>query len=585
MSVASQGIARPRMPARARPSRLSSALFAGKVLAFQARRTAIDLASGPPRHLASAAPGLSALVAENRTPLWSDPALAEQAFQRGKVQNLRRAARALDGIVIPAGQVFSFWRQVGPASRLRGFVVGRMLQEGCMVAADGGGLCQLSNALYDVALTAGADIVERHPHSRIVPGSAATWGRDATVAWNYVDLRFRPRQTVRLSVRLTGEELVVRLLGAAPGEGEIAAGEAAPLTEDEAARSCGTCDETECFRHEHNRPTAVLAHRTAFLVDEAWPEFEAYVASVHSDADVLGLPLDGGRWKLARYRWPTTGFGRTGDAALQALLRAAAIRRAGAQGSSRRRAEIEGARRIAQALARLLTPEVSHLVVAQSLLPHLWRSGHLGGRLYSVLMTRLPMVLLQARLDAAFAAHPDRPTLADFRAPAALAADEAEALAGAERILTPHAELAHLFADRAEPLAWSLPTPAPRPSVRSRRVAFPGPTVARKGAHAVRQAALALGLEVVTLGSELEGAGFWDGVRAAPPQGDWLDGVAAVVQPAIVEEQPRRLLAALAAGTPVIASPACGLPAGPGVTLVPPDDPQALIAALSALIG
>ena len=80
---------------------------------------------------------------------------------------------------------------------------------------------------------------------------------------------------------------------------------------------------------------------------------------------------------------------------------------------------------------------------------------------------------------------------------------------------------------------------------------------------------------------------FWNGIatQRPGPSADWLDGVAAMVQPAIVEERPRRLLAALAAGVPVIASPACGLAAQPGVILVPPDDASALIAALKSVLG
>ena len=225
--------------------------------------------------------------------------------------------------------------------------------------------------------------------------------------------------------------------------------------------------------------------------------------------------------------------------------------------------------------------EVTSVTVAQSYLPFLWREGHLGGRQVSVLMTRLPMILLQARLDAAAAAHPEHATLTDFRAPGWLAEAEAEALAGADWIITPHAEIAALFGDRAIRVPWQVPAVRSRAPVHGRRIVFPGPTVARKGAHTLRDAAAFLGLEVVPLGAELEGPAFWRGVRTVPA-GDW-SGVAAVVQPALVEEQPRRLLAALAAGIPVIATPACGIEPRPGLYLIPPDDTTALIDALAAL--
>ena len=58
-----------------------------------------------------------------------------------------------------------------------------------------------------------------------------------------------------------------------------------------------------------------------------------------------------------------------------------------------------------------------------------------------------------------------------------------------------------------------------------------------------------------------------------------------MVQPALVEERPRQLLAALAAGVPVIATEACGIARQPGVTIVPPGDALSLIAALRTSLG
>lgn len=586
--MAARSSAGRRLPAVAEwrvPTRGSAAIFAAKVLCHRVRRGLIDLRAGPHR-LSRADHRFPLVVAESRTPLWSEAPPTERRHQLGKVHNLRRAVRRLDGVAIGAGDVFSFWKQVGRASRRRGFVIGRMLQEGCLVPAVGGGLCQLSNALYDVALRAGCEIVERHAHSRRIPGSAAAIGRDATVAWNYVDLRFRPRQALQLEARLEREDLVVRLRAmpqsdanvARRSEPAVATGLGDPF---QLARSCATCGETGCFRHE--RPTAAAAGVAAFLVDENWPEFQAYVARAHAPGDVLGVPLDGEYWRLARYRWPTRGFRRVGTASIAALLRARASRRLPAQGAARRAAELAAAERIACRLARLLTPDVTKVCVAQPLLPFLWREGHLGGREVEVLMTRLPIAELQARLDRAAALHPDRETLRDFRAPPWLVTAEAEGLAYAARIVTPHGEAARQFPEKAVLLEWRLPDNAgPVAAPRSNRIAFPGPTVARKGAYEVREAARALDLDVVLLGSELEGAGFWEGVRTLRPEsgGDWLKGVAAVVQPAIVEERPRHLLATLAAGIPIIATAACGLPPHDLVTIVPESDPEALIEAL-----
>jgi hypothetical protein len=284
---------------------------------------------------------------------------------------------------------------------------------------------------------------------------------------------------------------------------------------------------------------------------------------------------------LKRYRWDTQGFADVVQAPMAALDRSIAWRRIPPEGPARRAAEARTSASIAHGLAAQLGPEVVTLTVAQSLLPFLWREGWLGGRRFSVLMTRLPIAELHALLDAAFAAHPDRKSLADYRAPAWIAQAEAEALAAAEQIITPHAALAALFAPRSLKLDWAAPARL-APARRGDVIAFPGPVLARKGAYAVRDAARRMGFAVRPLGRPLEDAAFWDGVTLdpVPASGDWLDGVAVVVQPALVQDAPRRLLEALAAGVPVIASPACGLDPQAGLSLVAPDDPDALTEAL-----
>jgi hypothetical protein len=575
VAVSDSGMMR-RLPERAAPTRLDALIFRLKTNVFRMRRMLAEFGRAPGRLERGAAADFAVLAAESRTPLWSDA--RDGAMQRGKVHNLRAAARRLDRTVLPAGAVFSFWRQMGRASARRGFTAGRMLQEGCLVPATGGGLCQLSNALYDVALRAGCTIVERHGHSRIVPGSAAATGRDATVAWNYVDLRFAAARETMLRVIVERDALVVRLLTREDAPPALSPGElrrtASPGIE---ANNCATCDETSCFRHEVRG--AAPAGRTAFLVDENWPEFRDHVARTRADGDVLALPLDGARWRAARYAWPTDGFARVQDASPTALAHAYLVRRA-AEGPAKREAGLRRAEALARRAARVLTPDVTEVVVAQSLLPYLWRDGHLGGRRVTVLMTRLPMGEIQTRLNAAAALHPERRTLADFRADAALVAAEREALAAADAVVTPHTQIAALFGDRAVRLDWQRPAPRPRGAAVAKRVAFPGPTIARKGAFELREAARALDLEVVLCGSELEGAEFWRGVRTRRAGDDWMDGVAAVVQPALLEDSPRRLLQALTARVPVIATRACGLPEQDGLTLIP--DEAALMATLKA---
>ena len=562
-------------------TRRAQALFATKVALLRARRAARDVLAGPARLIRNPLAPVTPFIAESRTPLWSDPTPAEQRHQLGKVQNLRRAARALHGTTIPPGAIFSFWRQLGPPTRHRGFVEGRMLQQGCMVGAIGGGLCQLSNAIYDVALQAGCTILERHAHSRLVPGSAAAAGRDATVAWNYVDLRFSSPNLLHLAIHLTQTDLLVRLHG--PSALPAAAIHTQSLEARAQADSCATCDQLDCLLHESG--TTVPMGQNALLIDEAWPEFITHAAT-HLPA-ALGLPLRGRLASASRNAWPTANFAPVLTAPAAALTRSLAVRLARTP-PSRRHAELAGTDRLAIRLAALLGPTITQACVAQSYLPALWRDGHLAARRFSVLLTRLPLHLLHARLDEAARNHPGHASLTDFRAPPELVEWERQALEAAESVITPHAEIAAFFPARSIHLPWRLPEIGPvvtatRPH---NRIAFPGPTLARKGAYELREAARTLDLEIMLLGRDLEGPEFWQGVRTTRPgpggPATWLNQVDAVVQPAVVEDRPRHLLAAQAAGLPILATTACGLQ-GSGITFVPALNAGVLIQALSRL--
>lgn len=114
-------------------------------------------------------------------------------LQRYKVDNLKIACAKTDGTLVRKGETFSFWRIVGSTSSLKGYRKGMSIVNGNLRAATGGGLCQLSNALYWTALHCGCLITERHRHSLdIFPDSKRTvpFGCGATIFYNYMDLRF-----------------------------------------------------------------------------------------------------------------------------------------------------------------------------------------------------------------------------------------------------------------------------------------------------------------------------------------------------------------------------------------------------------
>jgi len=139
---------------------------------------------------------------------------------RGQRMNALRAARALDDVVIPAGHSWSFNRTVGSWTPDRGYVLAPVSYDGALVVDWGGGVCQTSTTLYNAALLAGLEIVERHRHNW-TPGYVPP-GRDAAVAQFTTDLRLRnPYPTpVRVRARLSEEGVGFEILGR--GEGPMA---------------------------------------------------------------------------------------------------------------------------------------------------------------------------------------------------------------------------------------------------------------------------------------------------------------------------------------------------------------------------
>ncbi len=564
------------MPERRVPTRRDSVIFNVKAMLLRAQRAVRDVApaTAPPRHSGSDDLADAPIRAVIRSPLWTATGGAkDQALTAGKVQNLRTALRGIDGIVVGAGQVFSFWRQVGRPIRRRGFVAGRELREGCMIATAGGGLCQLSNALYAAALDAGLDVLERHQHTRIVPGSRAADGRDATVFWNYLDLRLRSDTAFRIDARLTADDLELTIRGDLAPTADPPLDPLATL----AAHDCLSCGQVSCHRHDPD--TAAAATSTAWLVDAPGAEFIAHLETEACEGDMLMLPTR--RFGASR-AWPRQQIEI--HAYIVALRRSLALRLAGARPHAAIRLVADA--RLAAAYARRLAPTHDRLVVAQHLLPHLWRLGVLQGRRFDALCDRLPMAQLQATLDAALARYPGSTTLGDFRAMPAIVTAESAALAAAARLITPHPLVASCFAaERVILLDWAQPPPLPARHGGA-TILFAGPGVARKGAHAMREAMRGLDMTLLVARTAEEAPDFWRGLPARLVGKREQPGMlAGVVLPALVEQHPGLLLRALAAGLPVIATAACGLPSQPGLTLVPPDDPSTLRAALRQMLA
>jgi vancomycin resistance protein YoaR len=132
---------------------------------------------------------------------------------RPRSSNIARAAGLIDGAIVMPSEEFSFNERVGPRTREAGFEEAKEIVDSEYVIGIGGGVCQVSSTLYNAAMLAGFEIVERRPHSRVSGYIQA--GRDATVYYPTIDLRFcnRLEAPVMLSLQVEGNTLHAAVVG------------------------------------------------------------------------------------------------------------------------------------------------------------------------------------------------------------------------------------------------------------------------------------------------------------------------------------------------------------------------------------
>ncbi len=138
-----------------------------------------------------------------------------------RVHNIRAAAQGINGVLVAPGEAFSFNAAVGPRSREAGYLDAPVVVEDELVPGVGGGICQVSSTLYNAVLLAGLHVVARANHS--VAPTYVPVGRDATVAYDYIDFRFRndgPGHVMMVS-DVARDSVTVKIFGDAPADREI----------------------------------------------------------------------------------------------------------------------------------------------------------------------------------------------------------------------------------------------------------------------------------------------------------------------------------------------------------------------------
>ena len=113
----------------------------------------------------------------------------------GRDTNLSLACKAINGLVLLPGEVFSFNEKIGQTTTSRGYQYGKTydsIVNGGSAKPDetiGGGVSQVSSCLYYCAMISDMEILMRTGHT-FAP-SFIPLGMDATVSWGVVDFRFK----------------------------------------------------------------------------------------------------------------------------------------------------------------------------------------------------------------------------------------------------------------------------------------------------------------------------------------------------------------------------------------------------------
>lgn len=131
-------------------------------------------------------------------------------------QNVKLAADAINGMILQAGEEFSFNTATGNRTSEKGYQPAGAYRNGVLIEEPGGGVCQVSTTLYHSIIQSGFKTTERNAHS-FAP-SYVEKGQDAMVSFDgYAgpDLKFKntTADPIVLRASVQGLELKISVVG------------------------------------------------------------------------------------------------------------------------------------------------------------------------------------------------------------------------------------------------------------------------------------------------------------------------------------------------------------------------------------
>ncbi|OPY57754.1 MAG: Vancomycin B-type resistance protein VanW [Pelotomaculum sp. PtaU1.Bin035] len=159
-------------------------------------------------------PGITSKELEGINTLLSEYVTSFDASASDRTHNITLANTALNGCLLKPGEVFSLNRRLGPRLAETGYLKAPAFIGNSLALDIGGGVCQIATTLYNAVLLADLPVLERYSHPS--PVSYVSPGRDATIAGDYLDLKFANNMDdpVYISSTVESGTLTVRIFGA-----------------------------------------------------------------------------------------------------------------------------------------------------------------------------------------------------------------------------------------------------------------------------------------------------------------------------------------------------------------------------------
>ena len=117
---------------------------------------------------------------------------------KNRSNNLIIAAGKINGTILMPGEIFSYNKVVGARTIAAGYKEAGAYAGGKVVKDVGGGICQISSTIYNTALLANLEIVDRSNHQFLT--SYVPVSRDATVSWGGLDFKFKNTRTYPIKI-------------------------------------------------------------------------------------------------------------------------------------------------------------------------------------------------------------------------------------------------------------------------------------------------------------------------------------------------------------------------------------------------